>query len=283
MGARHRTTSTVPCRPARSRWTSTRLASAAAIRRASAWSGSNRSRASRHSRSVSTTPTLCATGARCRSTCRRPSWWEGLGVVGDPGGPPPGQLTALDPAPDQRQPEPGLEHLPHIPPAGIASHRECGGEVDDRELRHARRTRAGQRESGVLAAHHHRRRVRLRHLVLGTPVNHQPQLANLLLDLPTARRAHGVQQGGVPAGPRLLRGGCHHPYPTSDPDIPVPADRGLWTAMSQARLCTTRGHHADGRAGISMVVSRLVANAPHTSTTVRQRGGEGPRLARAAA
>ena len=67
------TTSTVPVRSASRRCTTTWRASAAATRRSSASTGSKVSRASWHSRSVCTTPTLCATGASRRSTKAAPA------------------------------------------------------------------------------------------------------------------------------------------------------------------------------------------------------------------
>ena len=52
-----------------------------------------------------------------------------------------------------------LEHLTDVPAARVDRHPEDGGELDDRELRDARRARTGQRETGVPAVLHHRRRL----------------------------------------------------------------------------------------------------------------------------
>ena len=134
---------------------------------------------------------------------RRPRGRERQGVLGDPGGPPPGQLPVGDACPESREPVPGLEHLADVSAARVGGHAERGREVDHRELGHARRPRTGQRETGVPAVLHDRRRIGFVDLVLGAPVNDQPELTDLLGRLAGGSRTASSRVASLPG-----RGSC---------------------------------------------------------------------------
>ena len=164
-----------------------------------------------------------------RRTRRR----EGEGVLGDPAGPPPHQLTTGHPCPQQRQPVADLQDLPDVPAAGLGGHPQRCRELDDRELRHERRTGTRQRQAGVPAVLHDRGGIGLGHFMVGAPVHDQLDLPDLLGDLALTGRAHGLQQGGVPAGTGLVRGRCHDPHSTRDHPHRTVARDHLWRGISK--------------------------------------------------
>ena len=101
-------------------------------------------------------------------------------MLGDPRGTPPGQPAGGDFFPEPGQPVTDLEHLAHVAPSGVGGHPECGGELDDRELRDVRRTNTRESEAGVATELHIGGRLVGVDLVGGTPLDDQLQLADLL-------------------------------------------------------------------------------------------------------
>ncbi len=81
------------------------------------------------------------------------------GPLGDPAGLPRLQVTADHPPPHPREAVAQLEGLPDIRLPRIGGQAEGGGELGDRELRHQRRTRTGQRHPLVAVPDQHLRLV----------------------------------------------------------------------------------------------------------------------------
>ena len=154
--------------------------------------------------------------------------------VGDPTG-----LPGAEVAPDHAPPHAGkavaeLEGLPDVRLARVGGQAEGGGELGDRELRHQRRTRTGQRHPLVAVPDQHLRLVdrvgrvhrRPRHRVL-----QQPRLGRVH-DRPILPRSSQHRRSGV----ELDRACCHRRIqaPTTDTQTPkTPCSTGMWTTISR--------------------------------------------------
>ena len=123
------------------------------------------------------------------------------------------QFTLDDAAPDPRQPVAHFEDLADQPLAGVDGHAHRGGELDDRELRHARRSGTGEREAGVPTAFDHGRGLLLGDFVGGAELQdpfehpHLGRVAGLLFG------AHGIEEGDLRVALELeYRCCCHGPH-----------------------------------------------------------------------
>ncbi len=74
---------------------------------------------------------------------------QGHGGLGDPAGPPRGQVPGLDPGPEARQAVLQLERRGDQCTSGVGGGPERGSELGDAELRHQRRPLTGQRDPGL--------------------------------------------------------------------------------------------------------------------------------------
>ena len=93
--------------------------------------------------------------------------------------------------------------LPDVSPTGVGGHTESGGQLDDRELRDARRAGTGEREAGVATELHIGARLIDVDLVSGAPLDDQLQLLDLRAHLGLLGSAHRIEQthrGGLLEG-----------------------------------------------------------------------------------
>ena len=220
----------------------------------------NRAMASSTSRSSWKGPIRCATCATWPSTnpaaCGvRRSWRGRCGGPSTPPGPRP------DAGPEPREAVAQLDRLAEVAPAGVGRQPEGGGELGDRELRHQRRTGSGDRDAGVaVGALPQVRRVgegvdRVHRRPLhGEPAAARPRRG----PRPAAvRRTAASTPAGVSA---FARPSVMGPFQHRPPTVRPPPRAGPSRAVD---------NYFGAGAAPARRVSRLVADASRTSTSVR--------------
>ncbi|CAM3980912.1 hypothetical protein NOMA109596_18175 [Nocardioides marinus] len=168
---------------------------------------------------------------------------ELTGDLGDPPYPPHLHLTCFEASPDFRQPVLGLHRIGEQGPAGVGGTAEGGGELDDGELRHFRRTRTGELEHGVGTRH---------------PEPGDPRVLGLGVGVVVGQPVGAVEvrhqlAGGVAVGP------------LSDRDEPVPV--GLIGSLVEV---ADGGQQVTGRPGRRVLRSGVVVPECHDQILLEQ-------------
>ena len=159
-------------------------------------------------------------------------------MVGDPRGPPPRQLPVSDACPESGSRYRTSSTRPTYRRQRVGSHAQRGRELDHRELRHARRSRTGQRETGVPAVLHDRRRLVGRDLVGGAVLDHVPEHPHLGRVPLGPVGAHRIEESDLRVTLELEHGCCcHDPYSTRHHRHPAAARDGLWMGILDAATC----------------------------------------------